>query len=233
VLGGYYLTLVDSLSTLAVMDERHRFSDAMDALRNISFDRDVDVSVFEANIRVLGGLLSAHQLSVFLNHSQQYDGWLLLRCEDLAQRLLAAFDTPTGVPVHNVNLQRGKLKHAATETCPAAGATFLLEMGTLSRLTGKKEYERAAQRAMKAIWARRSSRNLIGAMFDTNTGAWTHTHASIGAGADSFYEYMIKGYLLFGDAELLNMSLLAYEAVEKHTKWGLYNIEVLHVHVHV
>ena len=31
-------------------------------MRHLSFDRDVTVSVFETNIRILGGLLSAHML---------------------------------------------------------------------------------------------------------------------------------------------------------------------------
>ncbi len=64
VLGGYSLSLVDSLSTLAVMGEKERFQKAVkDVVEQVSFDQEgATVQVFEANIRMLGGLLSAHLL---------------------------------------------------------------------------------------------------------------------------------------------------------------------------
>jgi len=91
VLGGYMLTLVDSLDALLVMREFKRFNEALQLLGNLTFDRDVEVSVFESNIRVLGGLLSAHQLALVLNANlnNSYDGRFLLdHAEDLARRLL-------------------------------------------------------------------------------------------------------------------------------------------------
>lgn len=40
------------------------FNKAIDYIKfNVSFDADINVSVFETNIRVVGGLLSAHMLS--------------------------------------------------------------------------------------------------------------------------------------------------------------------------
>ena len=38
-------------------------------------------------------------------------------------------------------------------------------------------------------------------MIDINTGTWLDNQASIGAGSDSFYEYLFKSYVLFGDSE--------------------------------
>jgi hypothetical protein len=58
------LTIIDSLDTLIVMGERSTFRDQIAYLcATLSFDRDIQVSVFETNIRVLGGLLSAYLLS--------------------------------------------------------------------------------------------------------------------------------------------------------------------------
>jgi hypothetical protein len=141
VLGGFMLTLIDSLDSLLVMREFQRFNEALVMIRSdLSFDKDVSVSVFETNIRVLGGLLSAHQLSVAVGSANNitYDGHFLLDLAvDLADRLLPAFDTPTGIPFHVVHLQRGVQRaEVSSQTCPAAGASFLLEMGLLSRLTG-------------------------------------------------------------------------------------------------
>lgn len=68
----------------------------------LSFDVDVQVNVFEANIRLLGGLLSAHQMASDRNRTpcltpDGYDGGLLKQANDLGLRLLPAFqDSPTG-----------------------------------------------------------------------------------------------------------------------------------------
>ncbi|CAF4620909.1 unnamed protein product, partial [Rotaria magnacalcarata] len=45
-------------------------------------------------------------------------------------------------------------------TCTAGGGTFLIEFGTISRLTGDPKYERAALKALRALWSKRSSINL-------------------------------------------------------------------------
>ena len=63
--------------------------------------------MFETTIRVLGGLISGHVLlsrdSPTLPH---YDGQLLRYAVDLADRLLPAFDTPSGLPTLFINLRR-------------------------------------------------------------------------------------------------------------------------------
>ena len=75
------LTLIDSLDSLLLMREFERFSEALEMIKkDLTFDRDVTVSVFETNIRVLGGLLSAHQIALRLGraHNISYDGVFLL-----------------------------------------------------------------------------------------------------------------------------------------------------------
>ncbi len=59
------------------------------------------------DIRVVGGLLSAHFLAsdAELIHFPEYKGELLLLAHDLAKRLLPAFDTPTSIPYGTVNLK--------------------------------------------------------------------------------------------------------------------------------
>lgn len=60
----YSLSLIDALDTLVVMGLHNEFNKAVDYIKyNVSFDADINVSVFETNIRVVGGLLSAHMLS--------------------------------------------------------------------------------------------------------------------------------------------------------------------------
>ena len=180
VLGGYYLTLVDSLDTLLVMREFDRFGEALSLLGNVSFSRNIEVSVFEVNIRVLGGLLGAHQVALAVSEHLKgsYDGRFLLQlAEDIGRRLLPAFKTTTGIPIHRVNLMHGVNKSESMSTCPAAGGSFLLEMGLLSRLTGNPEYEQAARRATRALWQRRSALGLVGSMIDVRSGKWLEAHS--------------------------------------------------------
>lgn len=59
--GSYSLTLIDSLDTLAVMGNFTEFRRVVDILiQKSNFDSDINVSVFETNIRIVGGLLGAH-----------------------------------------------------------------------------------------------------------------------------------------------------------------------------
>ena len=61
---GVSLTLIDSLDTLALFGNATEFAWAVRWVgKHVSFDQDVDVSLFETNIRVLGGLLSAHLIA--------------------------------------------------------------------------------------------------------------------------------------------------------------------------
>ena len=57
------MTLVDGVDTQLVVGDHEAFARSLDIITSeVSFDRDVSVSTFEATIRVLGGLLSAHYL---------------------------------------------------------------------------------------------------------------------------------------------------------------------------
>jgi len=164
VLGNYSLTLIDSLSTLAILASAppDKAATGAKALRDFQngvqdlvllygdgssgpsgkgsrargFDVDSKVQVFETVIRGVGGLLSAHtfasgilpingyeprraartQWKSWLSEDQppiawpnglKYDGQLLRLALDLAQRLLPAFYTNTGMPYPRVNLRHG------------------------------------------------------------------------------------------------------------------------------
>eukprot|EP00246_Nothoceros_aenigmaticus_P018090 TRINITY_DN9347_c0_g2_i1.p1 TRINITY_DN9347_c0_g2~~TRINITY_DN9347_c0_g2_i1.p1 ORF type:complete len:177 (+),score=24.56 TRINITY_DN9347_c0_g2_i1:223-753(+) len=99
-LGSYSLTLVDALDMLALLGDRKGFSDLVTELgKNLRFDRNLTVSVFETTIRVLGGLLSAHLIASDPSSGMYvatYDHELLHAAENLGRRLLPAFHTSTG-----------------------------------------------------------------------------------------------------------------------------------------
>ena len=211
--------------------------------RHLNFDQDVRVNAFECNIRALGGLLSAHAIAAgliprrgerdgsvsadgFARHSEGstpgnasglvvpgYAGELLELAHDLGSRLLRAFDTETGMPYAWVNLRTGVRFGETAETNVAAVGSYALEFGALSRMTGDWRFERASKRAIKALWSRRSDRDLLGNTINVKTGRWINRSGGIGAGCDSFFEYLVKAHVAFGDAEALDIFGDAYVAV--------------------
>ncbi len=141
---GMGLTVVDSLDTLHLMNLTSEFDRAVEWVRTgLRFGEQEDVNLFEVTIRVLGGLLSAYELS--------HERTLLDAAEQLGTRLLIAFDSPTGLPYGTLGLKSKKkynpgwCKGASTV---AEVATLQLEFRALSRHTGKPAYEAVAQRIM-------------------------------------------------------------------------------------
>ncbi|XP_019197247.1 PREDICTED: alpha-mannosidase I MNS5 [Ipomoea nil] len=221
---GSALTLIESLSSLVILGNHTEFEKAVLWLSvNLSFDVDARINLFECNIRVLGGLVSAHILATdSTNRLVQgtYKNQLLDLAEDLGRRFLPAFDTPTGLPYAWINLKRGVMQNETTETSTSGCGSLILEMGALSRLTGDPIFEIAALRALRKLWSMRSSLNLLGTTLDVATGEWIEFSTGIGAGVDSFYEYLVKAYILFGGDEFWKMFQSAYLAVQKYFRHG-------------
>ncbi|KAK6032717.1 PA domain protein [Ostertagia ostertagi] len=104
-LGNFSLTLIDTLDTLVVVGALDEFERAVKLIvDNVRFDSDLIVSVFETNIRILGGLLSGHLMAELIrgkdpSRLQWYDnGQLLKMAIDIGDRLLPAFNTSSGLP---------------------------------------------------------------------------------------------------------------------------------------
>src|SRR6266704_1225264 len=141
------MTPFDALDTLFLMNLDADVKKTKELIVNdLSFDRDIYVKNFEITIRLLGGLLSGYQLTG--------DKRLLNLAEDLGNRLLPVFNSPTGLPYVYVNLHTGQIRDAVTN--PAETGTLLLEFGTLSKLTGKPVFYEKAKRALVETFKRRS-----------------------------------------------------------------------------
>ncbi len=216
-----YMTPVDALDTLVLMGLNDEADKAREAItKNLSFDQDIEVKNFEITIRLLGGLLSSYQLTG--------DKKLLSLADDLGTRLLPAFNSPTGMPYMFVNLKTGKTRGA--ESNPAEIGTLLLEFGTLSKLTGKSVYYDKAKRALTELYNRRSKIGLVGSTVNVETGAWIDPTSHISGGIDSYYEYLLKSWLLFGDKDCEKMWKTSVQAIHKYladsTKNGLWYAQV-------
>lgn len=186
------MTPVDALDTLLIMDLKKEAKEAQELIATkLNFDQDIYVQNFEITIRLLGGLLSSYQMTG--------DKRLLKLAEDLGNRLLPVFNSPTGLPYTHVNLKTGKVRGDISN--PAETGTLLLEFGMLSKLTNKPVYYDKAKKALVATYERRSAIGLVGSNINVVTGAWTDKNAHIGGGVDSYYEYIYKCWRLFGDQD--------------------------------
>jgi glycosyl hydrolase family 47 len=215
--GTLLMTPVDALDTMILMglkDEADKTREFI--VKNLSFDQNIEVKNFEITIRLLGGLLSSYQLTG--------DERLLDLAENLGNRLLPVFNSPTGMPYMYVNLKTGKTRGA--ESNPAEIGTLLLEFGTLSKLSGKPIYYDKAKRAVVELYSRRSSLGLVGSSINVETGKWIDTTSHISGGIDSYYEYLLKSWLLFDDKDCKKMWETSVKAVNKYladnTKSGLW-----------
>jgi mannosidase alpha-like ER degradation enhancer 2 len=189
-------------------------SDALD------FHVDLNVSVFETTIRVLGGLLSGHILAEGLDASNdgvddvremievafsshtfaengtlrgKYDGSLLRLAVDVANRMLPAFETVTGIPIGTVNLMKGVPVGETVIASTAGGGSLYMEFGMLSSLTGNASYALKSRQALIALYElAEKDTGLVGMHVNTKDGKWTEKLAGVGSNIDSFYEYLYK-----------------------------------------
>ena len=201
------MTPVDAYDTMLLMGltEEARAAKSI-ILERLSFDHDLTVQVFEVTIRILGGLLSAYQMDG--------DPRFLELAADLGDRLLPAFGSPTGMPYVRVNLATQAT--AWTGNNPAEIGTLTLEFGVLSRLTGDPRYLKAAKTGVRELFSRRSALGLVGTVIDVETGAWEDSESHASGMIDSYYEYLLKSWLLLGDDDFRLMWEDAVEALNAH-----------------
>lgn len=238
-LGKFSLTLIDTLDTLALLNKTVEFEEAVRrVVADVRLDNDIVVSVFETNIRVLGGLLGGHSMAVMQKENGRmlwYQDELLHMAKDLGLRLLPAFNTTSGLPYPRVNLRygvRGPETRTGTETdtCTACAGTIILEFAALSRFTGDPTFEAHARRALDFLWEKRQrNSNLVGTTINIHSGEWVRRDSGVGAGIDSYYEYLMKAYILLGDDEFLQRFNTHYASIMKYISQPPL---LLDVHIH-
>lgn len=183
--------IVDSLDTMLIMglDEEFKTAEAWVA-NELSYDFDYEVNVFETTIRMLGGLLSAHYLSG--------NDMFLDKAVDLGNRILGAFDSPSGIPYASVNLKTGKgvknhVDNGASST--AEVSTLQLEFKYLSKLTGESLYWEKVENIMKILDKNHPKDGLVPIYVHPETGKYQGNLIRLGSRGDSYYEYLLKQYL--------------------------------------
>jgi hypothetical protein len=220
------LSIVEALDTLYLMGEDAELARCCDWIdANLDPAQNVDTHVFEAVIRIVGGLIAGYEATG--------RGSLLARAREFADRLLPAFTkSPTGVPYTHVNMRTGAVRGS---TVPLAEAgTSVMEFGMLSRLTGDSRYYDASMRAYRAVLDRRSSLDLLADTIDAESGRWLDSVSSTpNPPVDSFYEYLWGGGALLADRQLTDWyrmttsAVLRYQAVQRHGRLWFQEVDHL------
>jgi len=224
---GWGVTAVDGLDTAIIMEQTDIVNEILDFIPTIDFTKvdtagrrgaRLDVSLFETNIRYIGGLLSAYDLLKgpfdYLGVSADKVDTLLKQCVKLANTLKFAFNTTSGIPVNNVFINnntfapRYRMQDGTWSAGLAELGSLVLEWQHLSDLSGDPQYGELAQKAM-SYFLKPSSEvwpGLTGGNFSVETGKILDAYGGWTSGNDSAYEYLIKMYVydpekyaLYGD----------------------------------
>ncbi|KAI4198609.1 MAG: hypothetical protein LQ350_005200 [Teloschistes chrysophthalmus] len=223
--------IIDALDTLMIMNLTSRLSHARDWMTtSLNYDQDQEVNTFETTIRMLGGLLSAHYLSTAFpdmapltddDQGAPGEDLYLEKATDLADRLLGAFDSDSGVPYASVNLRslKGIQSHADGGASSTAEATSLqLEFKYLASLTGEKDYWEKAEKVMKVVDDNGMEDGLLPIFIYAHDGTFRGGNIRLGSRGDSYYEYLIKQYHQTSYEEPIYLDLWnqALAGVRKH-----------------
>ncbi len=184
--------IVDSLDTLMIMNLTSCLSDVRKWLhRKLRYEQDHDVNTFEMTIHLLGGLLSAHYLATQLpDASSQRDHVYLFKTVDLADRLLGAYDSRSGVLYVSVNLwtMMGISSHTdGGASSTAEAGTVQMELKYLAHLTGKEIYWCKAEEVMKFLDDNGMEDGLLPIYVDPETGGFMSQEIRLGSRGDSYY----------------------------------------------
>ncbi|KAH7371899.1 putative class I alpha-mannosidase [Cadophora sp. MPI-SDFR-AT-0126] len=208
---GWAATMVDSLDTLWIMGLKSEFELALGELRNVDFTHKegCNINLFETTIRHLGGFLSAYDLS-----GGKYV-ILIEKAVELAEVLYTAFDTPNRMPTPHYMWSATDpdvRDHSASSSIVLAVLGSLsLEFTRLSQITGNDKYFDGIQKIMNELekW---QDHTVLPGMWPAMVDSARYNHSvllgspyvggeeqfTLGALADSTYEYLPKQYMLLG-----------------------------------
>ncbi|KAF7923855.1 uncharacterized protein EAE98_007673 [Botrytis deweyae] len=222
---GWAATLVDSLDTLYIMGLKEEFEEALESLKNIDFSKPnaERVPVFETTIRYLGGLLGAWD-----NSGHQYP-ILLEKAKQLGDLLFRAFNTESGIPTPyywwEKDLPKGDKIAGENGVLVAQIASLSLEFIRLSQVTGDQKYANAIQKITDQLEATQNTTTLPG-MWPSQANcmgselSFGSRSFTLGAFADSAFEYLPKTHLLLPKSssadQYLKMYRTALSTISKH-----------------
>lgn len=177
------LTIIDSLTTLYLMNLTKEFEEA-----RIFIDKDFiplgEWSIFEFIIRYIGSFISTYEMTgdgLFLHKAIEY-AYIIhpLMGDGIFFAKISFWQNETGL--HATIIETNQVTLADT-------SSFQLEFARLSAITGDDKYITLAIQNYITLWTEYKT-GLISQNFES------FGFLSIGSGSDSYYEYIIKTYIM-------------------------------------
>jgi len=227
--GGFGITLFDALDTMLIMGLDDMYKQSRDFALNVDWEKDHDASLFEYTIRYVGGLLGAYEFT--------RDRLLLFKAKELADKLLFAFNTTSGVPYSIVNLKTGVGRNPTwngKSSILSEVGSIQLEFKYLSHYLDDPIYANKADKVYRVLGERNKAEKREGlypVYINPENAAFTSELVSLGGLGDSYYEYLLKRWVLGGKTEpeyrdlydesmesvLANMVVESFSAEENRT----------------
>ncbi|KAI7907019.1 glycoside hydrolase [Cokeromyces recurvatus] len=216
---GWGATIIDSLDTLLIMNLEEDYQRALEFVSKVDFSKSSVVSKgFETNIRYLGGLLAANDL--------RPNPILVQKAIEVADKTLLPLFTDTTsmnvklkVPYGYMDLIRNQ-PQIVDSILLAEFGSYSMEFTRLSQVTGDPKYEKLTNDLTDVIIKNPTSMpGLYPAFWTVNPFAPINSSLiTVAGGTDSFYEYLIKNYLLQNkeNGDLLNTWQKSVESIEKY-----------------
>lgn len=195
---GFAMTMFDSLDTLYIMNLTAEFNEVVTYLYS-TFNLYINAgcSTFEATIRLLGGSLSAYELSgdIRLLRIAEKVGWILI----------AGLETSNGMLKDHVNFKtRGtsSMGWLNGNNLVSELGSLQLEFRTLSFHIRDPLYDMRVTHLMSVLKSGCKSHGYVcPTMFSYSTGRPSSSGFTLGGMADSYFEYIVKQYVLTGGVE--------------------------------
>lgn len=216
---GWAATLVDSLDTLWIMGLRDEFDEAVAAVAEIDFGSSTSprVNIFETNIRYLGGLMAAYDLS-----GREV---LLQKAVELGDLIYGGFNTMDRMPVDNINFEAAKEGTGLLmepHVVSASPGTLTLELTRLSQITGDPKYYDAIT-GIVDLFYRGQNQTVVPGLFPmfvsmAHLDVTAGNTFTLGGCADSLYEYFPKMHalLLGGHAQIATLTRGFLDAAKRN-----------------
>lgn len=190
---------LDTLLMMGLEDEHLRAVDMIRGKASLSTPGRRTANVFETTIRVIGGSLAGYFEAKSSNNERVREtaATLLDVAVTVGSRLMKAFeDSPTAMPLSDVDLSTGDTSWSAVHSSLSEMTTLALEFATLSNLTGDGRFRSAAEGVYDAL----PPQGLLPRLFSPLTGEPVDAeYMMLGSRTDSYYEYLLKYWIMLGD----------------------------------
>ncbi|KAI7853781.1 glycoside hydrolase [Circinella umbellata] len=211
---GWGASIFDGLDTMLIMGLEEEYQEALEHVKNVDWYSTTEPSkTFETNIRYLGGLLAAYDL--------RPDPVLLDKAVELAETvIMPAYDTANGMPAAYVDVKTGKPTNDKNLILAEFGS-LQLELVRLSQLTGEERYAELANNVIYAIdKVDTPYPGVYPITWNLDSFSPSSSYITISGGGDSYYEYLLKTYLLTDGQEKqqLDMWKKSVASMEKYLR---------------